>query len=245
MARGRLHLPAAALLLAVLLAGCAEPPEAEVVPYLPIHETEPGRAVLVPFYVNSTEPFKRDLGLGIGDLPDGWTYRLPGDEITVPGNKGRLVVYEITPASGAAGPVDVDLRAGNADGRVIVHVKDMGAPLREGMVVNLSWVLLDANGTLLAHHEPLLKDRDGLRYAPDARAHDAPLRVRLGGEAAEASADGGDAPRLPPDVEARLLGLKVGQTLLLDAIPEGTIPAGAATPGSRLLLRVLGAEGPP
>lgn len=237
-----------ALLLAlgasVALAGCfgEKSSPVDVVPYFDVHEAGPGRTVQVPLFLNSTYSFKQDFGVRV-ELPDGWTYRLPSTDIQIAGFRGLLYVFDVTvPGDASPGQRTFNAFVGDTRAEVKVQVRDAQAGVEAGRGLNLTWMHVASNGTILAHHEPALKEREGLEYGPDVRADAAPLRVYLG------AADGKGVPepwrsagfvRLDRGSEDRLLAAKVGEALVLPAGAPGE-PLGAAVDGHHLVARIVG-----
>lgn len=229
---------------AVLTAGCfgERSSPVDVTPYLPVHETGAGRAAVVPFFLNSTFTFKQDLGLRVGELPAGWTFRLPVNEVVLPGRHGRFVAVEVTPDPAATpGETAVEFFVGDTRASVRVNVTAEAPAARAGVGANLSWVHWDRNGTLLGWHEPLLSH--GLKAGPNASAREAPVLAWLGNETetgvpAEWATAG--YVRLVPDVERRVLALRVGESLLVETNsgPDPFNPGGG-TDGARLLVRLV------
>lgn len=237
MRRGPLLVLLALVLASAATAGCfgENRSPVDVTPYLSTHRAEPGRTVHVPLFLNSTYTFKQDLGLGVGDLPEGWTYRLPVQEVTLPGHKGRHVVIEITPAAEAPpGETEVDVFVGDTRATLLLNLTAPAPETRHGSVVNLTWTLLDRNGTIVAWHEPLLSQ--GLKYDADAAPRDAPLRVYLGGPDDATTPPG--LLRLPAEMETRLLQAKAGEAVVMDGAlpPDPTVSRSA--PEGWLILRL-------
>ena len=224
------------LVLALVgLAGCFEKSSpVDVTPMLAEFTVAPGGTVPVPLFLNSTMSFKQDLGMRVGNLPQGWTYRLSTDQVALPGYKGRVVLVNLTaPQDAPPGARDVEVYAGDTRATVRVNVTAPGAAVEPGADVRVSALLFDANGTVLARTSGDLLPQ-GLKLHRNATARPLPALVRVGaGESAEG------AVRAAPALEEMLLGAREGQVLLLPGadVADPWRHEGASD-GARLLVRI-------
>lgn len=243
MRRGHLLVLLVLVLASAATAGCFGESRSpvDVTPYLSTHRAEPGRTLQVPVFLNSTYTFKQDLPLRVGDLPEGWTYRIPVQEVTLPGYKGRFLVLDLTPAADAQpGEAEVDFFVGDTRATIHVNVTAPTPATRPGSVINLTWTLLDRNGTIVAWHEPLLGK--GLKYDEEAITREAPVRIYLGGP--DNATTPGGLLRLPAETEARLLQAKAGEAVVMDGSLAPDPVLSRSAPDGRLILRIAELQEP-
>jgi hypothetical protein len=242
MRRGlRLVLPLLVLAAALALAGCFESSSpVDVTPYLKETPVAPGGTVAVPLFLNSTQSFKQDLGLRVGEMPQGWTYRLSVDQVALPGYKGRLVVVTfMAPQDAAPGARGFDVFAGDTRATVQLNVTAPGEPVPAGATVRATLAHLDRNGTIL-NATPTDAFSSGLKHHRGAGAGPMPSLLYLG----EGEAPNGTTP-VAGALRERLLGARVGEALLVETA-ETADPLRHEGPsdGARLLVRVDGVEPP-
>lgn len=200
----------AALLAGAALAGCtgARTSPVDVTPVLPLNDAQPGRPTDFALTLHSTSSFRASYQLRAEGMPEGWTFQALPASLDLPGGKSNVTLVRVTPGLDAAyGPHSFDVLVGDTRASVTVNVRDLGRlPLAEGMRANLTYVVLAANGTVLAANEPVVKDQPGLRFlrGSDETPDYTPVTVRLG------NASAGRA--LLPDVEARVRGMLAGET---------------------------------
>jgi hypothetical protein len=238
MRRGlRLVLVLLALAAPLALAGCFEKSSpVDVTPYLKEFPVAPGATVNVPLFLNSTQSFKQDLGMRIGELPQGWTYRLSTDQVALPGYKGRLVVVSFTaPQEAPPGARGLDVYAGDTRATVRMNVSPPGEPVLPDATVRVTLVHLDANGTVLATSATDALS-DGLKARREGPPSVLPGALQLGeGEAANGTRAAG------PALREALLGARVGDVLLLETTTDGDpVLHEGPSDGARLLVRVDG-----
>jgi hypothetical protein len=208
----------------------------DVTPYLPEFRVAPGATVPVPLFLNSTQSFKQDLGMRVGELPQGWTYRLSAETVALPGYKGRLVVVSLTaPQDATEGARAVEVFAGDTRATVRLNVTQPGEAVPADAAVRVTLVHLDANGTVLGASAPDALS-PGLKVAPGASLSGLPIALFLG----EGDAPNGTRPA-GPALRQALSGARVGDVLLVETAAEGDpVLAEAPAGGARLLVRVDG-----
>lgn len=250
--------------VALLTAGCFGPGGSplRVVPFVELHDAQPGRATEYAFFLESTSAFKQVLAAG-ADAPEGWVVEPEVREVTLPGGATGSLVVRVTPHANATDGVHrVAVKVGESRAEVLVNVRQLGAvPLQPGMGAQVYYVLWLDNGTLYATNLKAAWDRDGVPQQPQNGTPSwKPLKVYVGGKRGEAppepyNSEGCDAGEEPPcyhpvipGFDARLRGMVEGETLAVRVPKEQayTVPGNETHPlyGQNLnfLVRVAGVD---
>lgn len=179
------------LLAAPALAGCfgASTSPVRVVPYLPLHDAQPGRTTEFAFFVESTSAFRQQLAVDVRGLPEGWTFEPETAQLDLAGHARSSLLARITPhANTTYGPHTLHVLVGDTAASVIVNVKDLGSEtLRRGIGTQLYYVGWYDNGTLFGYNEPTLQGRPIPLFPPggadpEAEPDFTPLKVYVGGQ---------------------------------------------------------------
>lgn len=151
------------------LAGCfgESTSPVDVVAYVPLVDTAPGRTVQLAFFVESTDSFKQRLPVGVERLPHGWTFAAATPELELAGRETRALVVTLGLAPDAPfGPHTVRVKVGETGEDVILNVEAApDARVERGGGARLDFVALSANGTVLATNVASLRNQTRIPLA--------------------------------------------------------------------------------